>query len=96
MAEVGNIVVQFVDGSSETVRVSPRVQVAVERHFDMSIADVARAEHLYYAAYMGLKITDRAQGTFDDFLDRVADVDLQDVKPVDPTLPAQPTDEPSS
>lgn len=96
MASVGRIKVEFQDGSEDLVALTPRVQVALERHFNMSVADTSRAEHIYFAAYIASQQKGRFAGVqFDEFLDQLVDADFVEDEDVDPTRPAPPTTRPS-
>lgn len=98
MAEVLKFNVEFVDGRTMAAAFTPKVQVAVERQFSMSAADISRMEHICFAAYVGLQQKGELSGVqFDEFLDQVVSVEPdEESEQVDPTQPAPSTEGSSS
>lgn len=80
------------DGREFDVSFSPRAQVQAERHFGRSLMEANKIEECYYMGYCAMLAAGLAHGTFEDFLDILADVDKSEVgDSVDPTvLAAQP------
>ena len=69
-------VVLFDDGQIESAFQSPLAEIKTERKFDMSSAQMAlgrSSEQAYYLAYQSLKVSE----PFDDWLSRVADIQVE-------------------
>lgn len=64
--------VTYVSGETVTIPVTARVEVEVERRFQLALAECTHREHTYFAAWTAL----RGSGNpleFDAWLDTVAD-----------------------
>ncbi len=75
------IKIEFTDGNKYEVKVTPKVEVAVEKHYKKglkSLNDDAHAEHLYHMAWIALNYSGMSpdHDTFDMFLDRLEDVEV--------------------
>jgi len=81
--------VHWADESREPVevKITPKVQVMVEHHFDTSLVDLGRVEHVYYMGWAALKAAGKDPGEFDTFLDQIEDVERVDGEEVGPTSP---------
>lgn len=82
--------VTFADGSATTVKVTPKVETALERKYEMTLEESKRREHVFFAAFVGLKHAGKEVGDdFDAFLDTLEDVQLVDgdEQEPDPTNP---------
>jgi len=72
----------FNDGSKYEVKVTPKVEVAVEKHYKKglkSLNDDAHAEHLYHMAWIALNYSGmlvNSPQSFDDFLNDLEDVEV--------------------
>ena len=90
--------VHWADDSREPdeVKITPKVQVMVEHHFDSSIVDLGRVEHVYYMGWAALKAAGKDPGEFDAFLGQIEDVERVDGEVVGPTSPGPQPDSSSS
>lgn len=89
------ITVTYTDGREATGRSNVRDEVAFERHFDLSLAALARPEpHMewvYFIAWQVLHRTGQELGEFEPFLDLIDTIGVK----VDPkTGPTQPVPQP--
>lgn len=71
------------------VKVTPAVQVAIEHHYDMSLVDLTRVEHVYYMAWAGLQHAGKEPPEFAAFLETIEDVERVEGEEVGPTSPGQ-------
>jgi hypothetical protein len=71
--------------STETVTISPKVQVEFERQYRIGIAkafqDELKVEYLYWLAWKSIHASGRVVKPFDSWLDDVVDVQLGDSGP---------------
>lgn len=90
--------VTYVDGRTFVAKAMPKDLVAYERQYSTTVAamddSTTPMEHIFYLAWSPLHRAGIEPGTFDEFLDRLDDVEMQSEPAVDPTQPA-PSDEPS-
>jgi hypothetical protein len=81
--------ITYQDGRVVEAIVGPKAQVAVERQYNVSLADdklVRRLEHIYYMAYAALWAAGLEPRDFDAWLGDVADVEEVEQAPdPDPT-----------
>lgn len=82
--------VTFADGRSETVNVTPAVEVAVERKFEVTLAESQRREHVFFAAWTGLRHAGKGFLEFEEFLGTLASADLATDDPESSPDPTQP------
>lgn len=81
--------VTYRDGSVKEATTAPKDEVALERQYDVSIAQLTdsgpsgvmllssmRVEHLYYLAWSALSRTSQEHRDFDSFLDVISDLDF--------------------
>lgn len=90
--------VSFTDGRDSIVtKLTPRAQVAAERHFSCSIAAMDHAEQIYYMVWASLHYSAREPRDFDTFLDVLDDIEpvKEDEQSEDPT-PGAPSPDSSS
>ena len=78
-----------VDGDTLPVQLKPGDLIRFERKFDKPMTDLAgengmRFEELAFLGFAALSRTDRFDGTFDEMLDKLDDIDLTGTTP-DPT-----------
>ena len=77
------LVVTVKDEPAAESEVTPRVEVAFERKFNIPMSELSRQEHLYFLAYEARR---KAGGVvpvvFDDWLDQVVDVEVKDAAPL--------------
>ncbi|MEQ7126670.1 hypothetical protein ABN034_19325 [Actinopolymorpha sp. B11F2] len=90
---VGRVKVEYLDGRVEIGAVTARVQVAVERKYEIGLSEVKTNEQIFYAAHAALTQAGKESADFEGFLDKVADVEFVPAKAVDlqaedPTLTA--------
>jgi len=89
--------VQYADDRVVYVLATPRAQVETERHFrGQGIAEINKVEAGYHLAWASLHYSGKEAAGFEEWLDRVADVDqvdldVQDEQATDPTPAAQST-----
>ena len=76
----------------DEVRITPKVQVMVEHHFDTSIVDLGRVEHVYFMGWAALKAAGKDPGEFDAFLEQIEDVERVEAQEVGPTSPGPSPD----
>jgi hypothetical protein len=64
------------------VIIGPKVQVEWERHYSMGIAaafgEDMRMEYVYYLAWLAMRHVRKTSSTFDEWLDEVIDVEMDD------------------
>jgi hypothetical protein len=89
------LTVTYVDGRKCEILASPRAQVMTERYFG-GITDARRVEAAYYLAWASLNKAGQEPADYETWLDLVEDVEEDEAKAPDPTLPAQSTDTSSS
>lgn len=73
--------VTYTDGRVLETKITPKVEVAVEKQFKVGLQSLqgdAHAEHFYYMAWAGLHYAGQEGKSFEDFLDA-----LEDVEPID-------------
>jgi hypothetical protein len=91
-----HIKINYHDADEVVVGLPPKVQIQFEDHFNMSLADMSRASHMYWLAWAAAKHANKETREFDEFLDVIIDVEpvtshLTEVAANGerPTLPAQ-------
>lgn len=67
--------INYIDKDPVEVSLPPKVQIAFEEHFNMSLADMARATHMYWLAWRAATQAGVEQSEYDDFLDTIVDVE---------------------
>ncbi len=90
--------ITFENGEEFEVKVTPKVEVAVEKYFKVgmqSMGSDAHAEHLYYMAYVALHHTGKENRSFEDFMNDLEDVDVvgqtpEDADASDPSMTGPP------
>lgn len=90
MSAVKRITVTTTDDKVYDLRIMPGDVVRCERNFGISATDIEsnpHAEHILYIAWLSSKRHDYT-GTFDDWLDYVADLDVDTGATANPTVPA--------
>lgn len=75
------VTVTYEDGTTDTAKLTPRVLVEVERHYN---GKIPRMEGTMYGAWHKLG---RPGGKFDEWLDTVEEVDESDGEQADPSVP---------
>ena len=85
----------YLDGRTEEVVVSPRVQVMTEQHVG-GISEKTALRSDYYMAWLALSRAGKESAAYDTWLDQIDDVEKVDNERVDPTVPAQQSDTSSS
>lgn len=96
------VVVSFTDGRDPVrVTLTPRAQVAAERHFGCSLAAMDHVEQIYYMVWASLHYSGKEPRDFDSFLDVFLDAEMVNGdtggdQGQNPTQPAQPPDSSSS
>lgn len=80
--------VTYLDGRKESVKATAHVQVAVERKYDIELFRATRREHVFFAAWTGLRHAQKESLEFEAFLAVLDDAEIADDedKP-DPTSP---------
>ena len=90
--------IEYIDGREVELLASARAQVDTERHFHST--DQARAQQIessFYLAWAALRHTGKESGEYEEWLDKVADVEIvdktvEDERATDPTpAAASPT-----
>jgi len=74
------------NGDEFEVKVTPKVEVAVEKYFKIGMQSMggdAHAEHLYYMAYIALHYMGKESRSFADFMNELEDVDVIKATPED-------------
>lgn len=72
--------VTMADGKEYVVKVTPRVEVEIEKHFGIGLGTLQtdpHAEHVYYMGWSAMHVAKMYHNDFDTFLD-----DLEDVEPI--------------
>lgn len=91
--------VTYTDGRVlESVRVTPRAEVAFEDRFNVGMSaagDDMHMKYLYYLAWAALHYSGQEGKDFDAFIDVLDDVEMAKAN-ADPTKPARPPDSSSS
>lgn len=90
--------VSFTDGRDPVLtKLTPRAQVAAERHFSKSIGAMDSGEQIYYLVWASLHYSGREPRDFDAFLDLLDDIEpvKEDEQSDDPT-PGDPSPDSSS
>jgi hypothetical protein len=92
------LTVTYVDGRVASAKITPRVEVALEKNFNIGLgtmqnAEGMHAEYLYYMAWAALHYSGQEGKNFEDFLNVLEDVDMVDPKPSEEVIPF-PTDQP--
>lgn len=71
--------ITYDDGRVVEAKVTPKVEVAVEKHFNIGLAaiqDDMHAEYLYYMGWAAVHHGGMEGDNFEKFLDKLEDVDL--------------------
>lgn len=85
--------VTYIDGRVVEAKAMPKDFVAFERQYGTTLAGLDEAstplEHIYYLAWSPLHRSGIEPGSFDEFLDRLEEVDTKEeaAAAVDPTQP---------
>jgi hypothetical protein len=80
--------VNYDDGRTVEVKVTPAVQIAFEREYAIGLAKASqdmRNEYMYYLAWKGLQLTGQEDNDFDAFVSTIDDVDVDRTEKSDPT-----------
>ncbi len=90
MSAAKRITVTLADDTVYDLRVMPGDVVRCERQYGISAGDLERdphLEHILYVAWLSSK-RHAYTGSFDDWVDQVAALDLGEEMPANPTVPA--------
>ncbi|MBM7788850.1 hypothetical protein [Tenggerimyces flavus] len=89
--------VTFSDGREETVQLTAKLEVEIERKFELSLEECTRREHTYYGVWLALGAAKKERGrSFEDFLDMVDSVELAEDRPVLEVVTPDPTQPPAT
>lgn len=69
------VTVEYEDGNTQLVTVTPFTQVAFEREHGMSIAALATDQKITHMYWLAWHAATKGQGSFDEWLQNVAGVD---------------------
>jgi hypothetical protein len=78
--------VTYVDGVEKTYPLTARIEVEVERRFQLALQDCRHREHTYYAAW----IAQGKEGGFEELIDKIVTAEFvndEEAKKPDPTGP---------
>lgn len=67
--------INYLDKEPVEVALPPKVQIAFEDHFNMSLAEMSRASHMYWLAWRAAQHAGLESAEFDAFLDTIVDVE---------------------
>lgn len=81
--------VYYADGRVANVTLTPRAQVMTERHFGASLLELKTVEQAYYMAWAALTSQGLETHDFEEFLNLVDDVEVDEGPMVRPTEQAQ-------
>lgn len=82
--------VTYLDGRVETVNATAKVQVAVERKYDIELFRANRREHVFFAAWTGLRHAGKESLGFEEFIEVLDDASFDDDGKDDLTDPTSP------
>lgn len=78
--------VRYIGGVEKTYPLTARVEIEVERRFQLALAECTHREHVYFAAWVA---AGRDPAEFEQFLDRVAHAEFADDEENEPPGPTK-------
>lgn len=88
--------VTYTDGTSREVNAGPRAQVELERKFEVALGALDEKgtpiEYSYFMAWAALHFAGQEAADFDDFLNRLEEVEQVALEAANPTQTAPPSE----
>lgn len=75
MGVLRQVRINYLDKEPVEVVLPPKVQIQFEDHFNMSLAEMSRAGHMYWLAWAAATHAGIENVEYDTFLDLIADVE---------------------
>jgi hypothetical protein len=75
MGALRQVRINYLDREPVEVSLPPKVQIQFEEHFDMSLAEMKRASHMYWLAWAAATHAGLESTEYDAFLDLIVDVE---------------------